>query len=381
MLLPGSQKSLGIHGIIGLVGAVRGWSATLSSMMKDNVSRRGFLQFSAAASVPAIATACNAAPFHVPPRRRVLTPTAVGSLNSFKSLQTAIDLMAKGVPAVDAAVAVINPVEDDPSDTSVGYGGLPNERGVVELDSCVMDGPSGLAGAVASLRNIKNPSKVALQVMRRTDHVLLVAEGALEFARAHGFKEENLLTEGSRRRWLRWKEDLSKGDDWISPAESKSRKKMPRPTGTIHVSALNSKGDLGSCTSTSGLAFKIPGRVGDSPLIGCGLYTDNDFGSAGSTGRGEAVILSNGSSFIVNMIATGMHPKDACLEACKRIARMTHSQRLLTPAGQPDFNVNFYAVDKKGQIGAASLYPSRYASIRDNGPERHETAHLFASKK
>ena len=358
-----------------------GRSARLSATMKDNVTRRGFLQLSAAASVPAISTACNAAPFQVLPRRRLVAPTAVGSANSFKTLQTALDLMAKGTPPVDAAVAVINPVEDDPRDSSVGYGGLPNERCVVELDSCVMDGPTGLAGAVASIRNIKNPSKVALKVMRRTDHVLLVAEGALEFARAHGFVEENLLTDNARRRWLRWKEDLSTDDDWVSDSESKSRGKMPRPTGTIHVSAMNAKGDLGSCTSTSGLAFKVPGRVGDSPLIGCGLYTDNDFGSAGSTGRGEAVILSNGSSFIVNLLATGTHPKDACLEACKRIARMTRSRRLLTPSGQPDFNVNFYAVDKKGQTGAASIYPSRYAVIGDNGPERRDTAHLFATKK
>lgn len=356
-------------------------SAKLSGTMKDNVTRRGFLRLSAAASVPAIATVGNAAPFQVLPRRRLVTPTAIGSANSFKTLQTAIDLMAKGTPPVDAAVAVINPVEEDPRDSSVGYGGLPNERCVVELDSCVMDGPSGLAGAVASLRNIKNPSKVALKVMRRTDHVLLVAEGALEFARAHGFVEENLLTEHARRRWLHWKENLSKDDDWVSEDESKRRAKMPRPTGTIHVSALNSQGDLGACTSTSGLAFKVPGRVGDSPLIGCGLYTDNDFGSAGSTGRGEAVILSNGSSFIVNLLAAGGHPQDACLEACKRIARMTRSRRLLTPAGQPDFNVNFYAVDKKGRTGAASIYPSRYAAMGENGAERHDTAHLFATKK
>lgn len=350
-------------------------------MPNDKVTRRGFLQLSAAVSVPAITTACNGAPFQVLSRRRLVTPTAVGSANSFKTLQTAIDLMAKGTPPVDAAVAVINPVEEDPRDSSVGYGGLPNERGVVELDSCVMDGPSGLAGAVASLRNIKNPSKVALKVMRRTDHVLLVAEGALEFARAHGFVEENLLTENARKRWLRWKENLSTADDWVSDEESRSRGKMPRPTGTIHVSAINANGDLGSCTSTSGLAFKIPGRVGDSPLIGCGLYTDNDFGSAGSTGRGEAVILSNGSSFIVNLIGGGMHPKDACLEACKRIARMTHSRRLLTPSGQPAFNCNFYAVDKKGRTGGASIYPSRFASVGENGPERHDTAHLFASRK
>jgi N4-(beta-N-acetylglucosaminyl)-L-asparaginase len=288
--------------------------------------------------------------------------------------------MAKGTPPVDAAVAGINPVEADPNDTSVGYGGLPNERCVVELDSCVMDGPSGLAGAVASLQNIKHPSKVALKVMRRTDHVLLVGPGALEFARLHGFKEENLLTERARRAWLRWKEGLSKDDDWVSEGEGTRRGKLPRPTGTIHISAINAKGDLGACTSTSGLAWKIPGRVGDSPLIGCGLYTDNDYGSAGSTGRGEAVILSNGSSFIVNQMAAGKSPKDACLEACKRVARMTRVKRLLTDGGQPSFQVNFYAVNKQGVTGGAAIYPSRYAAFGENGPAIEDAAYLFEAR-
>ena len=353
------------------------WSAMTDT--HKNVTRRGFLQLSAVASLPTIAIA-GPLPFHVPPRRRAVTPTAVGSRNAKDGLKIAIDLMAKKVPPVDAAVAGINPVEEDPNDTSVGYGGLPNERCVVELDSCVMDGPTGLAGAVASLRNIKNPSKVALKVMRRTDHVLLVGVGALEFAKVHGFKEENLLTERARRLWLRWKENLSKDDDWVSPKEGGTGGKLPRPTGTIHISAINEKGDLGSCTSTSGLAYKVPGRVGDSPLIGCGLYTDNDHGSAGSTGRGEAVILSNGSSFIVNQMALGRSPKDACLDACKRIARMTRVSRLQTAGGQPNFNVNFYAVNKKGETGGAAIYPSRYSVMGENGPEIMTSAYLFESK-
>ncbi|MCA8956489.1 MAG: N(4)-(beta-N-acetylglucosaminyl)-L-asparaginase [Planctomycetes bacterium] len=345
--------------------------------MDHPVSRRRFLRMTTA-SLPCLASTPLTVPhFNIPPRRRV-KPAAVGSLNSLKTLHLAAELMAKGVPPVDAAVAVINPVEDDPKDMSVGYGGLPNERGEVELDSCVMDGPSGLAGAVAALRRIKNPSKVALQVMRRTDHVLLVGAGALEFARAHGFPEQNLLTEAARKQWLKWKENLSTHDDWVSPAEGQGeRKRMPRPPGTIHVSAINSAGDLGACTSTSGLAYKIPGRVGDSPLIGCGLYTDNDYGSAGSTGRGEAVILSNGSAFIVHQMALGKSPTDACLEACKRIVRLNKSPRLRDANGRPTFNVNFYAVDKKGVTGGASIYPSRYAALGENGVEAKATAHLF----
>ena len=194
--------------------------------MSEPISRRGFLRYSAAASIPPLVAASGACAhlsteptFHVPPKRRAVTPTAVGSGNAKNAVKIAVEEMAKGKPPVDAAVAGINPVEEDPNDMSVGYGGLPNEDGVVELDSCVMDGPTGLAGAVASLRNIKNPSKVALLVMRRTDHVLLVGEGALRFAKAHGFEEHNLLTDRARRRWLKWKENLSTRDDWISPRE------------------------------------------------------------------------------------------------------------------------------------------------------------------
>ena len=349
-----------------------------------SLSRRGFLQLSAAASLPSLASAGE--PFHVYPRRRAVRPAAVGSRNAIESVRIAVEEMGKGVAPVDAAVAGINPVEEDPNDTSVGYGGLPNERGVVELDSCVMDGPTGLAGAVASIRNIKNPSKVALKVMRRTDHVLLVGAGALEFAKAHGFVEENLLTARARESWLRWKENLSDSDDWIAPAGNRRRgreedQQEPRQTGTIHVSAINENADLGACTSTSGLAYKVPGRVGDSPLIGCGLYTDNDYGSAGSTGRGEAVILSNGSSFIVNQMAMGKSPKDACLEACKRIARMTKIPRLLNSNGdRPNFQVNFYAVNKAGVTGGAAIFPSRYAALTENGNETLDSAYLFAER-
>lgn len=357
--------------------------------MSDPISRRGFLRYSAAASVPTLVATSGCAQlaseptFHIPPKRRVVVPTAIGSGNAKDAVRIAVEQMAKGMPPVDAAVAGINPVEEDPNDTSVGYGGLPNEDGVVELDSCVMDGPTGLAGAVASLRNIKTPSKVALLVMRRTDHVLLVGEGALRFARAHGFKEHDLLADRARRSWLKWKENLSKEDDWVSPAEAddragKKKEPEPRPGGTIHVSAINEKGDLGACTSTSGLSYKIPGRVGDSPLIGCGLYTDNDHGSAGSTGRGEAVILSNGSAYIVHLMAQGMAPKDACLAACKRIARLTRVKRLLDSDGRPNFNVAFYAVNKKGVTGAATIHGGgRYAVMTENGPEVRSAAQLF----
>lgn len=346
--------------------------------MSTSVSRRGFLK---AAAVGATASSCA----HVSSlsRSRPQAPVAVSSKNGIKAVEVAVNKMLAGLPPVDSAVIGIEPVENDPDDTSVGYGGLPNEDGVVELDSCVMDGPSGLAGAVASLRNIKNPSQVALKVMRRSDHVLLVAEGALRFARAHGFVEENLLTERARKIWLRWKEGLSAKDDWVSPEQNGEHGRehvaghVSRPTGTIHVGCINADGDIGGCTSTSGLAFKIPGRVGDSPLIGCGNYVDNDYGVAGSTGRGEAVIISNGAARVVRYMAEGRSPTDACLDALRDIARMTRVPRLLNSRGEPDFQVNFYAINKAGTIGAAALRPSKHSRMDENGPEIHDSAALY----
>ena len=341
--------------------------------MTDSVSRRSFLK--AAAVVPAVA----AIPFHVPPRRRAARPAAVSSANGLKSVEIAVRKMLDGLPPVDAAVLGVEPVENDPNDTSVGYGGLPNADGIVELDSCVMDGRSGLAGAVASLRNIKNPAQVALTVMRRTDHVLLVAEGALQFARMHGFQEENLLTERARKEWVQWRERLSTRDDWVDPDENGPfGKDYVRHTGTIHVGAVDAAGDCGGCTTTSGLAFKVPGRVGDSPLIGCGNYVDNEVGVAGSTGRGEAVIITNGAHRVVRYMADGLSPTDACLAACRDVVRFTKVKRLLREDGRPDFQVNFYAVNKAGETGAAALYPSKHSrASADHGPELADSAALF----
>lgn len=340
-----------------------------------DLSRRTFL---AAAGLTPVA----APTFHIPRRRRAQEPVAVSSLNGLRSVAIAVQKMTEGVPPVDAAVWAIEPVENDPDDDSVGYGGLPNEECVVELDACCQDGITGLAGAVASLRNIKNPAQVALQVLRRTDHVLLVGEGALRFARSMGFKEEDLLTEGSRRKWLQWKAGLSDADDWLDLEENKlePKSKPVRKTGTIHVGCVNAQGDCGGATSTSGLAFKIPGRVGDSPLIGCGNCVDNDVGVAGSTGRGEAVILVNGGHTIVEAMRGGASPTDACLVALRRIVAMTKIPRLLNKNRRPDFQVNFYAVNKKGEVGAAAMYPSRYARHTGNGAEAADTAALFEER-
>jgi N4-(beta-N-acetylglucosaminyl)-L-asparaginase len=293
----------------------------------------------------------------------------------------AMALIKRGMDTLDAAIKGVNIVEDDPKDRSVGYGGLPNEEGVVELDACVMHGPTRRAGAVASLRDIKNPSKVAKAVMERTDHILLVGEGALRFALAHGFKQENLLTDESREIWLRWKERMSDRDGWgpglDSPETKTSNLSQERelkletmarayitlpPTGTITCLVVNEKGDISGTTTTSGRAFKIPGRVGDSPLIGCGLFVDNDIGAAGATGKGEECIKINGAHTIVEMMRRGMSPTDACLEALKRIAR-NHNNNM---AKLRQIGMDFYAVNKQGEHGGASLW-SHEESTTDNG--------------
>jgi N4-(beta-N-acetylglucosaminyl)-L-asparaginase len=282
-----------------------------------------------------------------------------------------VELIRTGADALDAVIAGVNIVEDDPNDTSVGYGGLPNEEGVVELDAAVMHGPTHQAGAVAALRNIKNPSKVAKLVMERSDHVLIVGEGALRFAKAHGFVEENLLTDRAREEWLKWKENLSTKDDWLPPHTPDDKdiggvfEPFYRNTGTIHCSAIDLKGNLSCVTTTSGLAFKIPGRVGDSPIIGAGLYCDNEVGSAGSTGRGEANLINCSCVMIVEYMRQGKSPEQACLEACKRIADHNKVRRLKENSGKPNFDVKFYAINKRGEHGAASMWSGGKYAVHD----------------
>jgi N4-(beta-N-acetylglucosaminyl)-L-asparaginase len=304
-------------------------------------------------------------------------PLSIASANGLGATARAMDLIREGEDTLDAVIAGVNLVEDDPEDTTVGYGGLPNEDGVVELDSCVMHGPTGRGAGVASLRNIKNPSRVAKVVMERTDHVLIVGEGALRFAKAHGFREEDLLTERARLEWLDWKERLSDKDDWLPPHTIEDEdigalrsSDETRHTGTINCLAVNAAGDISGCTTTSGLAFKIPGRVGDSPILGAGLYVDNAVGAAGSTGRGEANLLALSSFLIVERMRMGDSPTDACLFACRRIAEQTKMKRLLDEKGRPRFNVNFYALNKRGAHGAASLWSGPKYAVNDGGESR-----------
>lgn len=296
-----------------------------------------------------------------PARRRGRRPLVIASSNGLKACSRAMELLQAGEDTLEAVIAGVNLVEEDPEDTSVGYGGLPNEDGVVQLDASVMHGPTRRGGAVAALEGIATPSKVAKRVMERTDHVLLVGEGAQRFARAHGFKPTDLLTEKARKIWLRWKENLSEGDDWLSPeqaAVSLGEEAEPffREYGTINCNCVDANGDMSGVTTTSGLAFKIPGRVGDSPILGAGLYVDNDVGACGSTGRGEANLLDCTSFLVVELMRGGMAPADACLEALRRVARKTVARRLLTEDGRPDFNLRLYALNKAGEYAGASMW-------------------------
>ena len=306
----------------------------------------------------------------------------VSSGNGLGTVKRAYELIGDGSDPLDAVIAAVNLVEDDPEDDSVGYGGLPNEDGVVELDAAVMHGPSHKAGAVAALRNIRNPSRVARLVMETTDHVLLVGEGALRFARANGFKEQDLLTEKARKAWLKWKQSLSPRDDWLAPPEEDQKVGdaglLDRHTGTIHCAAMNRSGDISCVTTTSGLAFKIPGRVGDSPIIGAGLYVDNDIGSCGGTGRGEANLRNLCCFNAVELMRGGMSPKDAGLEVLRRVASHTREARLLDDKGRPKFGLKFYLLGKDGSYAAVSMWgPAKFAVADRKGSRREDCAWLY----
>jgi N4-(beta-N-acetylglucosaminyl)-L-asparaginase len=337
--------------------------------MSQPVSRRTFLGASglaaAAAAIPALPPAII--------RRGTGHPAAVSSGNGLRAVNRAMELVLRGTDTLDAAVEGVKIQELDPADNSVGYGGLPNEDGVVQLDASCMHGPTRRAGAVAALEGIKTPSEVARLVLRYTDHIMLVGEGAKRFALSYGFKDEDLLTPESRQLWLTWRANRGPDDDWLNVPEDEQM--VARPTGTINLDVVNAKGDISSVTTTSGLAWKIPGRAGDSPIIGAGQYADNDVGAAGSTGRGEANIMACGGFLTVEGMRRGLKPTDACLETLKRVVRIT-PPRLLKD-GRPTFNLNFYAVNKRGDFGAASLYPGKFAAHDGKDGALRDTAYLY----
>jgi N4-(beta-N-acetylglucosaminyl)-L-asparaginase len=307
-------------------------------------------------------------------------PLIICSHNGLKHLDAGMEVLASGGDTLDAALGVVTKVEDDPNDNSVGYGGLPNEDGVVELDASVMHGPTRRAGAVGSIQKIKNPSLVAKMVMQKTNHVFLVGLGAERFAVDEGFEPMNLLTEKSRTAWLAWKASAS--ENWRPGLDSPDWKEklallLDTPeklawrgwieemirhplTGTINCLAVDSKGDISGTTTTSGLAWKIAGRVGDSPVLGAGLFVDNEVGAAGATGRGEENIKISGAHTIVEMMRQGKSPTDACMEALHRVARnyKPFPERLKT------FHLLFYAVNKNGEHGSGTLWASNARGVR-----------------
>jgi N4-(beta-N-acetylglucosaminyl)-L-asparaginase len=313
---------------------------------------------------------------------------AVASKNGLEAVQRATAAMEAGTSPVDAAVEGVAVVEADPDDVTVGYGGLPNSDGVVQLDACCMDGDTMRAGAVAALEGIKHPAQVARDVMRRTTRVLLVGEGAARFARSLGYPTENLLTERSRKIWMYWKGKMSGIDDWMTTPEQVEDPDIQwfikkhgdiRPTGTINLCAVNGSGNVGGTTTTSGLFFKIPGRVGDSPQIGSGLYVDGGVGAAGSTGRGESVIQIAGAHTVVEFMRSGHSPADACVAALDRLVSATRVPYLLDEQGRPTFDVKFYAVNSDGESGSAAIWQgAEYAWCRGGGqPELRPCSSLY----
>lgn len=341
------------------------------------LNRRDFLERSAAVAaagfVPRLPSSkLFADPAPAPGFRA--RPCVVSSSNGIRGVKVAYDKLVAGEDPLDAVIAGVNIQELDPNDQSVGLGGLPNEEGVVQLDASCMHGPTRRAGSVACIESIATPSLVAKAVMDYTDHVMLVGDGARRFAKAMGFKEQELLTEKTRQDWMRWKSRLNANDAWLDHDDDL---KIKFTTGTINMNAVTATGDLASVTTTSGMAWKVPGRIGDSPIIGAGQYCDNTVGAAGSTGRGEANIKTCASFLAVEFMRQGLTPEAALIKTLERVVAMTES-RLLGPSGRPKFDLEFYAVTKDGRYAGATLYSGgRFAVCDERGARLEEAGYLF----
>jgi N4-(beta-N-acetylglucosaminyl)-L-asparaginase len=374
------------------------------------VSRRDFLGAGAAAAAGlALPNIAEAMPNIVvrdrsaPGASFAGRPVIISAANGFdkdpsgkQGIKVAYDMMTTGADPLDAIVAGVQIVELNPNDQSVGLGGLPNEEGVVQLDASCMHGPTRRAGAVGCLEDVAEAAAVAKAIMDNTDHIFLVGAGAKKFALEMGFKQQNLLTEPSRQDWLRWKSRLNPNDAWLDQGTKPpirptrqddehasnahieyDRFGIPHTYGTINMNAVTARGDIASVTTTSGLSWKIPGRVGDSPIIGAGQYCDNDVGAAGSTGRGEANIKVCGAFLAVEFMRQGMAPQQALMKVMERVIAMTE-KRLLADNGKPFFQLQYYAVNKKGEYAGACCYEgSKFAVADSSGVRLEECAYMY----
>ena len=367
--------------------------------MSRKLNRREFVMAGAAAGLATAAPGALGAQAQSQPQsptmmtRKSVKPVVVSSANGnrFKNggdmtcVEKAFSMIVKGSDVLDALIAGVNIVELDPLDDSVGFGGLPNAEGVVQLDSSCMHGPKKRAGGVGAIEGVRTPSLVAKAVMDTTDHHLIVGKGAQDFARSMGFKiEDDLNTPNSRAKWLEWK----RRTDPLHYLDPQKREAAERRVlmdmvaeglinenhiyGTINCDGINAKGEICGVTTTSGLSWKIPGRLGDSPILGAGLYVDGDVGAAGSTGRGEANLYNLCSFLIVESMRRGMRPKDAGMEALKRIKANTVEKRLLNAKGEPNFGINFYVLNAQGEYAGVGMYGgerARYAVCTENGAQ------------
>src|SRR5687768_11710152 len=368
--------------------------------MSERISRRKFV----AASTAGLAAAAAAPAFGQAPAvmtHKAVKPAVISSANgnvhknggTMTCVEKAFSMMTSGSDVLEALIAGVNIVELDPADDSVGYGGLPNAEGVVQLDSCCMHGPLKRAGGVACLEGIRTPAAVAKLILQTTDHHLLVGRDAQRFALVNGFTvEPDLNTPHSRKLYLEWRRRADP-DHYLDPATradagDRARRSMVRDGlidpehvyGTINCDAMNAKGEICGVTTTSGLSWKIPGRVGDSPILGAGLYVDNAVGAAGSTGRGEANLYGLCSFLIVENMRGGMAPKDAGLDALRRVKANTVEKRLLNSRGNPNFGLSFYVVNARGEYAGVSMYTSTYAVCTENGAQTLPTEPLLEGR-
>jgi N4-(beta-N-acetylglucosaminyl)-L-asparaginase len=336
------------------------------------VSRRDFLTHAVGAAASLTLTerlhAARLARVAPPAGLGRTRPCVVASANGLRGVARAHAMLLRGEDTLDAIIAGVNIQELDPDDDSVGLGGLPNADGVVQLDASCMHGPTKRAGSVACLEDIATPSLVAKAIMDYTDHVMLVGADAKRFALSLGFVPQPLLTEKSRQNWLRWKARLNPTDFWLDHDDDLA---IRFTTGTINMNAVNAAGDISSVTTTSGMAYKIPGRVGDSPIVGAGQYCDNTVGAAGSTGRGEANIKVCGGFLTVEFMRQGLSPREAALRTLRRMVDMTES-RLLDAKGRPYYDIQVYAVNKAGEHGSACMYDGDQYAVADAAGARLE---------